>query len=96
MAAHLLNLDEYPLDQPQSKRYLALVADYREQLATRRFFDIENFLTPSGATRLVQEVQNRLPQAFHSVSHTNPHPEGAAERIPDDQRCAGQSCIIYR
>ena len=85
----LLNLAEYPIDKPESARYRALVSDCREQLASGYLINIKDFLTPSGTEYLVQEIESRLPQAFHSVSRSNPHPASEADTIPPDQRYTG-------
>lgn len=89
MIGNLLNLDKYPIDQPNSARYVSLVSDCRARLASKHIINIEDFVTPSGSDRLVQEVESRLADVFHSATRSNPHPQNEAESIPEEQRYSG-------
>lgn len=63
----LIDLDRYPLDQPQSPRYAALVGHCREELARNGMFNLEGFMRPAAIARAASEL---LPLAG-SVSYTH-------------------------
>jgi len=67
MNSDLINLSEFPIDQPQSDKYQALVSKWRESLSETGLINLEDFLTPKGIEQCRSEVYARRPQAYHSV-----------------------------
>ena len=52
---HLLDLETYPLDRPDSPEYAALVASCRKRLAEDGMFDLPGFLRPE-VTKAAAEI----------------------------------------
>ncbi len=73
MNSKLINLDFYPLDQPDSTRYKEIVAKYRAQLMRDEFVNMEGFLTEYGTTAIAREIDDRTDQTFHSARMANPY-----------------------
>jgi len=48
MNPNLINLTDYPIDQPDNERYLSLVNELNHKLSANGLITIENFLTPEG------------------------------------------------
>ncbi|MGB1012389.1 MAG: hypothetical protein ACPGVP_21925, partial [Thiolinea sp.] len=72
-------------DQPGSERYQSLITDCREQLAEKNLINMEAFLTQAGTARLCQEIEAKMPEAFHSVSSKNPTFIETCEALNDEQ-----------
>ena len=53
----ILNLDRYPLDQPGSAAWLALVAQCRSDMAKEGMFNLEGFVKSVALDRAVTELQ---------------------------------------
>ncbi len=84
---HLLDLDTYPLDRPDSAEYAALVASCRARLAAEGMFDLPGFLRPE-VTRAAAEA-TKPAMATESFRHARKHNiyfrdtvEGLAEDHP--------------
>lgn len=68
---HLLDLETYPLDRPESPGYAALVAECRARLAADGMFELPGFLRPD-ATRAAAEAA-RPAMARESYRHARLH-----------------------
>jgi hypothetical protein len=55
--ADLIDVEAYPLDQPSSSGYEALVARCRAGLEDEGMYDLAEFLTPSALERMMREVR---------------------------------------
>ena len=62
----LINTDSYPLTEPTSTEYSALVEEVRHELSIDGCAVISNFLSDYGLTTLLQEALDRAPQAYFS------------------------------
>lgn len=70
---HLFNLELYPLDRPDSQRYQSVVAHCRRALHDRCMLNLEDFLSDVGIDKVAGEIDQRLPNAFHSSRDANPY-----------------------
>jgi hypothetical protein len=61
----LVDLERYPVDQPDSPRGRAVIAQARRTLADRGCASLPGFLRPTGVATLVAEVEKLRPLAFH-------------------------------
>lgn len=68
---HLLDLDTYPLDRPDSPEYAALVASCRARLAEEGMFDLPGFLRPE-VTKAAAEA-TKPAMATESYRHARSH-----------------------
>lgn len=84
MISTLINLEAYPIDQPESEQYKTLIADCQHQLSANNLINIEDFLTPVGTTQLLQEIKDQMPQAFHSIGRNNPTFTATYEALNDE------------
>jgi hypothetical protein len=67
----LLDLDRYPLDQPDSPEYAALVAACRARLARDGMFDLPGFLRPEVTEAAARVVGPKM--ATESFRHARSH-----------------------
>ncbi|WP_419907827.1 HalD/BesD family halogenase [Hoeflea sp.] len=68
---HLVDLDRFPLDRPDSREYAALVARCRDDLESGGMFNLEDFLRP----QIAQRSADALKPAFqsHAFTHKRRH-----------------------
>lgn len=64
--ADLVDLDRYPLEQPGSTGYKAVVAEARGQMAETGAAEIEGFVCPAGVAELVRDADAVAPRAHPS------------------------------
>ena len=57
---HLIDLERYPIDRPQSSDWMNLVARSQAELAAMGMFNLEGFLRPGVAERLATELRTEL------------------------------------
>jgi len=80
-----LNLDDYPIDKPESDAYVALVAQCRAGLASGGMFNLAGFLRPEATLKAVAEVSQLL--ETDSFKHHRQHNiffKDEVPGIPDD------------
>lgn len=53
----ILDLNRYPLDQPDTPGFLKLVADCRRAMATGGMFNLDGILRPAAIARAVSEIE---------------------------------------
>lgn len=82
---HLLDLDTYPLDRPESPEYAALVANCRARLAADGMFDLPGFMRADVTKAAAEAVKPAMAtEAFrHSRKH-NIYFRDAVEGLSDD------------
>ena len=73
MNTALVNLADYPLDQPGSSQYRTLVEAQRARLAAEGMINLPEFLTPEGVTTCRQEIDDRSDIAYHAISKRHPY-----------------------
>jgi len=73
MTTALINLTDYPLDQPDSSHYQSLVAQQRSLLAANGMINLPDFLTPAGVATCRQEIEARADIAYHAISERHPY-----------------------
>lgn len=67
----ILDLEAYPLDQPQSRLWKELVATCRDKLDQDGLFTLPGFLRPEALSRAVRELEPVL--AAHGFTHERRH-----------------------
>jgi hypothetical protein len=77
----LIDLDRYPLDQPEGAGWRTLVARAREDLAAEGMFNLEGFLRPEAVARAVAEVTPGL--ASSAFTHARRHNIYFRRDLPD-------------
>ena len=87
MHSILVNLKDYPIDQPDSPVYQSLVAEQRNKLASDGIINMENFLTPEGISLYKQEILSRMDIAFHAIAERQPYGYTRSDQFPDDHPC---------
>lgn len=83
----ILNLDDYPIDQPQSAAYADLVSRCKKQLAEGGLFNLVGFLRDGAVDQALSEVKPKIAtEAFtHSRAHNiyfRPSVKGLADDHP--------------
>lgn len=100
---HLIDLDTYPLDRPDSPDYAALVARCRETLAAEGMFELPGFLRPEATARAARMSAPAMATESHrhARSHnvyfrdtveglTDDHPAMAKVETVNHMLCADQ------
>lgn len=67
----LLDLEQYPIDKPDSHAYQALVSKCRTDLKTSGMFNLESFVRPQAILDAVEEVEDDLKN--NSYKHHRHH-----------------------
>ena len=67
----IIDLDRYPLDQPGSPEWAALVTECKAILARDGLFNLEGFMRPEAIAKTVTEVAPLLKN--HSFNHARAH-----------------------
>lgn len=81
----LLDLDRYPLDQPDSTGCAILVAECREKLAGDGMFDLPGFLRPQVTQAAAEAVKPRMAtEAFRHARSHNVYFRDAVEGLSPD------------
>ena len=59
----LIDLDRYPLDQPDHPEYARLLSEGREALRAGALFSMKQFVREQAIAPMVQEIEAKLPQS---------------------------------
>lgn len=78
---HILDLDRYPIDRPESADYAALVRQARADLAAEGMFNLPGFLRPEVAAKAVDALVPRF--ASESFTHARRHNIYFRKSIPE-------------
>ena len=82
---HIIDLDAYPLDQPDSDRYRTMVNDLAEKLNTDQVCTLPRFLRDNIRREEIDRAMEVLPQANPAHSYRNVYLERSkSEDLPDD------------
>jgi hypothetical protein len=66
----VLDLERYPLDQPDSAQYAALVASSKRDMSACGFFNLGGFVLPAAIERAAHEIKSRSDRAYtHQREH---------------------------
>ena len=80
-----IDLDRYPLDRPGSDRYRALVVECQAALAAEGMFNLDGFLRPGVADRIVKTITPRFAtDAFTHARRHNIYFRRSVDGLPDD------------
>jgi len=83
-AASLIDLERYPIDDPDSARYRAVVARGRRDLAANGALALEGFITAAGLERLQAEAASLVPQSQFSAKQESPYGLTDDDDVPQD------------
>ncbi|MGO1117568.1 HalD/BesD family halogenase [Rhodovibrionaceae bacterium A322] len=82
---HLINLEKYPLDQPDSPEYAALVAAGQAALAKDGIFNLEDFVQAAAVKDMLAGIKPELAEAsFHHKRQHNIYFKPQVDGLPDD------------
>jgi len=79
-----INLSDYPIDQPESERYQALIKRLHKDLATNGMINLVDFLTSEGILNYKEDIESRQDIAFHAKSERHPYGYGRSSDLPID------------
>jgi len=82
--AALVDLERYPLFEPHSERYRAVVAKARRQMRERGAAEIEGFVSPAGVAALVGDAEALAPRAHRSGGQGTAYLEVPDFTLPAD------------
>ncbi len=80
----VVDLERYPIDDPQSDRYQTLVAGCQADLAAVGASVMEGFVRADAIDRIVAQVEPREHLAFHKVKHHNVYLEADDPDFAED------------
>lgn len=82
---HLLDLDTYPLDRPESPEYAALVAICKARLAADGMFDLPGFMRADVTKAAAEAVKPAMAtEAFRHARQHNIYFRDTVEGLPED------------
>ena len=76
----LLNLEQYPLDQPESEAYGKLVEHCQSELASEGMFNLEGLVKPEVLAKTVSELSPKM--ASESFTHQRSHNIYFKKQVP--------------
>ena len=81
--ADIVDLERYPISEPDSSAAVALIRSARERLAAEGVLTLPGFVRPAGLAAMQDEADRLCPEAFRRVDHRNGFPPGmgAATRL---------------
>jgi len=82
--ATIVNFDEYPLDQPDSAAYSAVVQKLRAQLAEDGCAHVPDFIQEEVKQQLQAESEALAPQAHYHANKVTPYAGADDESLPAD------------
>ncbi|NDG25853.1 MAG: hypothetical protein EB120_01600, partial [Proteobacteria bacterium] len=77
---YFLNLERYPLHQPESPRTQEMLAAFQKQMREEGVCVLPEFLSPAGLQELVAESEQKASECYHNTVHGNAY----LEEIPKD------------
>ncbi len=96
----LINRECYPVDAPESERYLELVAHGRKSLAENGTLALDGFLSPSGLSRLQAEATALIPGSQRAAKLETPYGTASDPGAPKDhpsniQNSSQRHCVAH-
>ena len=67
----IIDLDRFPVDDPQNPGYDNLIKRGQEALASRALFSLEQFLRPQAITLMAEELRKLLPVSCRYEQNRN-------------------------
>jgi hypothetical protein len=83
-AAELVDLERYPVLEPDGPGFHRVVADARADLAARGAAELAQFVTPAGVAALVEDAERLAPRAHHSSGQGTAYLEIPDFSLPED------------
>ena len=87
--ADIVDLDRYPISDPESSAAAALIRTGRERLAAEGVFTLPGLVRPAGLAAMQDEADRLCPEAFRRVDHRNGFPSGMGEITRLSLGCVG-------
>jgi len=84
MDTRYINLLDYPIDQPDSSEYRALITKLKNRLAAEGMINLTGFLTAEGIVKYQEEIESRQNIAFHAKSERQPYGYNRSDQFPAD------------
>lgn len=69
----LINIAQYPINDPASPRYREILDEVHSAMSENGCAVLKHFLTDAGITALVSEAERAAPFAHSSFNRTNPY-----------------------
>jgi hypothetical protein len=82
--ALLVDLERYPVLEPDSEAYRAVVADARRQMSEKGAAEIEGFVSPAGVDELARDAEALVPRAHASGGQGTAYLEFPDFTLPED------------
>ena len=87
--ADIVDLDRYPISDPESSAAVALIRTGRERLAAEGVFTLPGLVRPAGLAAMQDEADRLCPEAFRRTDHRNGFPSGMGEVTRLSLGCVG-------
>lgn len=81
---NIVDLETYPIHQPDSTAYAAMVARCRKQLRADGCVVLKGFIRDDALTAIRQETEVLAPRAHYNQTHTNPYNTDGDPALPDN------------
>ena len=87
--AEIVDLERYPISDPESPTAEALVQSGRERLAAKGVFALPGFIRPDALAAMQDEADRLCPEAFRRLDHRNGFPPGMGDETRISLSCMG-------
>ena len=87
--AGIVDLERYPISDPESPAAEALIGAGRERLAAKGVFTLPGFVRPAGLAAMQDDADRLCSDAFRRIDHRNGFPAGMGEVTRLSLGCVG-------
>ena len=87
--ADIVDLERYPIFEPESPAAGALVRAGRDRLAATGVFTLPGFIRPRALAAMRDEADRLCPESFRRIDHRNGFPPGMGESTRVSLGCVG-------
>ena len=87
--ADIVDLERYPISDPESPAAVVLIRTGRERLAAEGVFTLPGFVRPAGLVAMQDEADRLCPEAFRRLYRRNGFPSGMGEATRLSLGCVG-------
>ena len=92
--AGIVNLERYPISDPESPAAEGLVRAGREQLAAKGIFTLPGFIRSAALAAMQDEADRLCPEAFRRIDRRNGFPSGMGEATRLSLGCVGYDQML--
>jgi hypothetical protein len=86
----VLDLDRYPIDQPDAPEFSALVCACRREMQANGMFNLDGFVRPAAIAEAAREIQPLCHRAFIHQRRHNVYFEDRVDGLPADHGALAQ------